>query len=92
MSRTCGIMIVSEITLYNVLKAKLGESEAQTVVEGIKQEVKNQVEEQKDVLATKQDILRIELKIADTKVDIIKWVFAMFFALMLAIAGLYFKK
>ena len=36
-------MIVSEITLYNVLKAKLGEQDAQTVVEGIKQEVKERV-------------------------------------------------
>jgi len=37
-------MVVSEITLYNVLKIKLGEQEAQTVVEGIKQEVRNEFE------------------------------------------------
>lgn len=42
-------------------------------------------EEAKAVLATKEDL-------ANTKTDIIKWVFAMFLALMLAIVGLYFKQ
>ena len=44
-------MIVSEITLFNTLKIKLGEQEAQIVVEGIKQAVKEEFENKKDVLA-----------------------------------------
>ena len=37
-------MVVSEITLFNTLKNKLGEQEAQVVVEGIKQTVKEEFE------------------------------------------------
>jgi len=61
-------MVVSEITLFNTLKAKLGEQEAQTVVEGIKSAVKEEFEVKKDVLATKQDL-------AEVKAEIIKWMF-----------------
>jgi len=60
-------MVVSEITLFNTLKAKLGEQEAQTVVEGIKQEVKNEFENRKDTLATKEDIAKLEVKIAQSE-------------------------
>lgn len=39
----------------------------------------------------KGEITRLELKISDFKSDILRWVFAFFVALMLAIIGLYFK-
>ena len=42
-------------------------------------------------LATKEDIAKVEVKIAETKTDIIRWVFGFFVALMLAIIGLYLK-
>lgn len=61
-------MVVSEITLFNTLKAKLGEQEAQTVVEGIKQAVKEEFENKKDVLATKTDVERINAQLL-----IVKW-------------------
>lgn len=77
-------MVISEITLYNVLKNKLGETEAQTVVEGIKQEVKNQFDEKKDILATKQDISDLRLEIERGFKDNLKWIVAT----MLVVAGL----
>lgn len=39
----------------------------------------------------KGEINRLELKISDFRSDILRWVFAIFVALMLAIIGLYFK-
>ncbi len=68
-------MIVSEITLYNVLKAKLGEVEAQTVVEGIKQEVKNEFDANKDILATKNDVSDVRLEIEKLRAEflVVKW-------------------
>ena len=48
-------------------------------------------EEAKDTLATKGDITKLEIKIADTKTDMIKWFVALFVTLMLMIVGLYFK-
>ena len=57
-------MEVSEITLFNTLKASLGEEQAQIVVEGMKTQVKEALENSKSVLATKEDLfgLRSELK------------------------------
>ena len=57
-------MEVSEITLYNTLKASLGEEQAQIVVEGMKTQVKEALENSKSVLTTKEDLfdLRSELK------------------------------
>lgn len=46
----------------------------------------------KDTLATKDDIAKLESKISETKVDLIKWVFTFFAALAIMIIGLYLKK
>ena len=50
--------------MYNTLKASLGEEQAQIVVEGIKTQVKEALENSKSVLPTKEDLfgLRSELK------------------------------
>jgi len=63
-------MVVSEITLYNVLKYKLGENEAQTVVEGIKQEVRNEFENRKETLATRVDLVLLKEDILNLKIDL----------------------
>ena len=84
-------MIVSEIKLYELLKARIGEKEAEAFVEILETRVEKKFEESKDTIATKEDIARLEIKIADTKTDMIKWFVALFVALMLMIVGLYFK-
>ena len=84
-------MQVSEITLYNILKGKFAEQEAQAIVEGIKQEVKREVDEHKDILASKQDIYNLRVEMKQDKIDLIKRMFGFFAALILAILGLYFK-
>jgi hypothetical protein len=65
-------MVVSEITLFNLLKTKYGEQEAQTVVEGIKQTVREEFENKKDVLATKPDIASLKEDILKFRIDIEK--------------------
>jgi len=52
-------MIVSEISLYKALSDKLGDNEAQLLVEGIKQEVKNEFESQRNIFLTKEDKIDI---------------------------------
>jgi hypothetical protein len=52
-------MIVSEIALYNVLKNKFGEKEAQEVVEGIKALAKDEFDKKKEVYLTKDDKIDI---------------------------------
>jgi hypothetical protein len=75
---------ISEIHLYNALKLKLGEKEAEELVQFVKTNVQENIENEISNIATKKDL-------AETKVDIIKWVVGIFFALALMIIGLYLK-
>ena len=75
---------ISEIHLFNALKSKLGEKEAEELVLFVKTSIKENIESEISNIATKKDL-------AETKVDIIKWVVGIFFALALMIIGLYLK-
>jgi len=73
--------------------------DARVVVEEIERIIEEKISDKKEVLATKEDMKAIELKIeethtriAETKADIISWVFAFFAALALLILGLYLRK
>ncbi len=75
-------MITSEIQLFQILKQKLGEKEAEALVEFVDVKLKENNEQNFKVVATKQDISdtkdeirKLEIKMADTKADIIKWMF-----------------
>ena len=63
---------ISDIQLFNLLKAKFGEKEAEQFVSLIKVEVEQSFENKKDSLATKADINTIELKIAQLETTIAK--------------------
>jgi len=77
-------MVVSEIQLYELLKSKIGEREAEAFVELLDKKVDKKFEDGRLLLATKEDL-------ANAKTDIIRWVFAFFAALALMIIGLYLK-
>lgn len=77
-------MSISEIQLFTALKLKLGEEQAQQLVEFVKTEVKDEFEAKANQFATKEDL-------ANTKVEIIRWVFGFFIVMIIAILGLYFK-
>ncbi len=78
-------MIVSEIKLFEMLKARLGQQEAEAFVEILENKVDRKFEEAKQTLATKEDL-------ANTKVDLIKWMVGFWIAQMAAIIGLYLNK
>jgi hypothetical protein len=61
--------------MYNILKVKLGENEAKALTEYVETKVEKSLEKEPDILATKEDIYKIEVKLADTKSEIIKWMF-----------------
>jgi hypothetical protein len=84
-------MIVTRIDLFNVLKEKIGEQQAKSLTEYIEVKVEQKFESQKQMLATKEDVKNLETKLAETKSDLLKWVFAMFVSLALMIIGLYIK-
>jgi hypothetical protein len=80
-------MIVSEIKLYELLKAKLGEKEAEAFVHILEKKVDDKFDDAKQTLATKEDIARIDIKIAESKVDLIKWMVALLLGLFIALVG-----
>ncbi len=92
------IITTTDIQLFQILKQKIGEAEAEALVSFVDAKLKESHEENLKILATKEDIflvkadiIKLETKIAETKADMIKWMFSFFVAMMLAIIGLYFK-
>jgi hypothetical protein len=68
-------MTVTSIDLYNILRSKIVESEAKSLIEFVEQKVTQTLEENKDRIATKEDIHLLELKIEKVRSDMIKWMF-----------------
>ena len=91
-------MQIAEIELYEILKSKVGEKEAKTLVEYIEAKVEKKFEDKKDILATKEDLanLKTELmvQIEKTRSDIIKWMFLFWIgqlASLIAILKMFFR-
>jgi len=63
---------ISDIQLFNALKSKLGDNEAEQLVTFVKSYVKEEVTEQVPNIATKDFV---EAKISDAKFQIILWAF-----------------
>ncbi|MFA4980371.1 MAG: hypothetical protein WC589_22875 [Sphingobacterium sp.] len=89
------LMQVAEIELYEILKSKIGEKEAKTLVEYIEAKVDKKFDEKKDILATKEDINILKVEIEKTRSDIIKWMFLFWIgqlASLIAILQIFFRK
>ncbi len=69
-------MSFSDIELYNLLKNKLGESEARSLVEYVKSQVKEEVHSKAEIFLTKDD-----------KVDIMRSIYFVGLIQFLAIVG-----
>ena len=61
-------MTVTAIDLYNILRTKIGEKEAKTLVEFVESNVDQKFDDKKDIIATKSDLQAI-------KAEMIKWMF-----------------
>ena len=76
-------MLVPDITVYDALKSIMSEDKARNLVAGIKKQVAEEIEIQQTGLATKEDISKLDkriaeldLKITEVKAEMIKWMFA----------------
>ncbi|MBU4320225.1 MAG: hypothetical protein L6246_01865 [Thermodesulfovibrionales bacterium] len=88
-------MQIAEIELYEILKGKLGDKEAKTLVEYIEAKVEKKFEEKKDILATKIDIEELRTEIQKMKAEIIKWMFLFWIgqlASLIAILQIFFRQ
>lgn len=61
--------------MFNILKVKLGEKEAKALTKYAESQVVKSIEKEKSILATKEDIYELEVKMSEMKSDIIKWMF-----------------
>jgi hypothetical protein len=78
-------MQVSEIQLFQILKEKIGEKEAQSLIEFVETKIEKEFDAKKDSLATKEDL-------ANVRSDVIKWMFIFWvsqLAAMIAIVKLF---
>lgn len=80
-------MSVSEIQLYNILKNKLGEKEAQTLVSFVEKQVKAEFDTKKETLATKEDIYLLKEEMAKMKAELLRTVYIVGLVQFLAIVG-----
>ncbi len=81
-------MIVNEIKLYELLKAKIGEKEAEAFVQILENGVEKKLAEKTSVFATKEDVRKLETKIIETKAELIKWMFIFWMGQLAAFIGI----
>lgn len=82
------------IKLYQILKNgfHLSDEKAKEFAQVINEVVSENTLVNEFKSAVKEDFLRLELKIEQTKTDLLKWFIGLFIALALMIIGLYLKK
>jgi hypothetical protein len=115
-------MTTAGVQLFQILKIRLGQWEAEALVSYMDTTLKENNRGMQEInlrtLATKEDLARLEgrletkiaeikgglvtgiaevkgdleTKISEVKSDVIRWTFAFFVTMMLAILGLYLKK
>ena len=74
-----------DLKVYEIFKSKLGEKEAEIVIEYFEAKAEAKYQEKKETLATKEDL-------SQAKVDLIKWMVGFWIVQMAAIIGLYLHK
>ena len=89
------VINMSDIQLFQILKQKLGEKEAEALVSFVDEKIKDNNQINLNILATKGDIAEVKLEIADvkreiasSKTDLLKLMVGMFIPLYLTIFGL----
>ncbi|MEI6489636.1 MAG: hypothetical protein WCP52_11780 [Bacteroidota bacterium] len=88
---------INQIQLFQILKQKLGDKEAEALVTFVETKVKEESTHNLNVIATKVDIAlvkdgitKLDVKISETKSDIIKWMFIFWIGSISVITGILF--
>jgi hypothetical protein len=86
------VIATTDIQLFQILKQKLGEKEAEALVSFVDAKLKEANDQNLIVAATKEDIanLRTELKtdIANARADMIKWMFIFWIGTIGVLSGI----
>ena len=71
-------MSALELQVYDILKSRFGETEASKFIEYFESKADQKYQKKKDLLATKEDVAKLESKIAESKADTLKWMIVLF--------------
>jgi DNA-directed RNA polymerase sigma subunit (sigma70/sigma32) len=82
------VFTMTDIQLFQILKQKLGEKEAEALVDFVDLKLKQSQDANSKVTATKEDIAKLETKLSESKSEVIKWMVGLFIPLYLTIIGL----
>jgi len=80
-------MVVSEIRLYELLKARIGEKVAEAFVEIPNKRVGQKFEDSKATLATKEDLLKLREELNQNKQETLKTIYLVSLGQLWAIIG-----
>ena len=89
------VINMSDIQLFQILKQRIGETEAEALVSFVDGKIKDNNDVNLNILATKDDISKLEVKIAEAKSEMIKWMFIFWIGQVAVTVGLimiYLKK
>jgi hypothetical protein len=75
------MIVTSELQLFQIIKQKLGDSEAEALVTFVDAKIKDANEQNLKVLATKEDI-------ANSRADMIKWMFICWLGSISVLSGI----
>ena len=85
-------MLISEIELYEALSQQMGAEKAKALVHYVESKVDRRLEEKTNVFSTKEDLAKLEgkleSKIADTKSEIVKWMFIFWIGQLASFIGI----
>lgn len=84
-----------ELKAYEIFKSKLGEQEAEVIMDFLEKKSDEKIQQKKDVLLTKDDKVDLVSKIENAKTDTIKWMFIFWIGKLgatIAIVMIFLKK
>ena len=81
-----------ELKVYEILKSRFSEKEAETFIEYFEAQTTSKIEEKKDVFLTKEDKIDLIEKMNKDKIDLIKWMFGFWVTIILMLLANWFLK
>ena len=81
---------ISFTKLYTLLTAKVGQETAENLTDYIEETIKDELNNKSQILATKDDLNKLDVKISETRYDLIKWMFIFWIGQVAATFGFIF--
>lgn len=83
------MMGLYDLQVYELLRAKMGDKEAKELASRLAGKPHRAPLEEKNLLATKEDIAMLKADIANAKIEILRWILFLVCTLIFAVLGLY---